>query len=310
MDHLPERKRRELDRITSILFEELDDKLAISTSKKRKRGRILKIILFGSYARGNWVDDPEGRYFSDYDLLVIVNNDELTEMGVFWRAAEDRILHDPQVKTTASLMFHTLDEVNSHLLDGHYFWCDIIRDGIMLYELVERSPNGKRKYTFTKSKKLTPQHAFDMASQYHRECRDAAERFLKLAHTALESGWHQESAFLLHQATESAYAKILLVFALYRPKQHNIKKLRDYAEEHDSRLRDAWPRGRKPFDRYFDLLRRAYIEARYSPHYETTMEILHWQAEHVEVLIDLVNQSCREHLTHLETEALDASKQI
>jgi len=35
-------------------------------------GKLLKIILFGSYARGDWVDDSVGRYLSDYDLLVVV----------------------------------------------------------------------------------------------------------------------------------------------------------------------------------------------------------------------------------------------
>ena len=54
--HLPDRKRRELERVAAILFDEFDDALKTKLSMKGKRGRILKLILFGSYARGDWVE--------------------------------------------------------------------------------------------------------------------------------------------------------------------------------------------------------------------------------------------------------------
>ncbi len=77
LDHLPEGKRQELARVLEILFREFEDATR-SRSSARKQGRILKVLLFGSYARGDWVDDPVGGYKSDYDLLVVVNADELT----------------------------------------------------------------------------------------------------------------------------------------------------------------------------------------------------------------------------------------
>jgi predicted nucleotidyltransferase len=42
----------------------------------KKKGRILKIILYGSYARGGWVDEPHTAkgYQSDFDLLIIVSD--------------------------------------------------------------------------------------------------------------------------------------------------------------------------------------------------------------------------------------------
>jgi hypothetical protein len=50
--------------------------------------------LFGSYARGDWVEDPVGRYFSDYDLLVVVNHDDLTDLAEFWEKTESQLLAD------------------------------------------------------------------------------------------------------------------------------------------------------------------------------------------------------------------------
>src|SRR3546814_6103685 len=59
----------------------------------RRNGRILKVILFGSYARGDWVEAPQdaNQYRSDYDILVIVNQNELADRATYWADAERRI---------------------------------------------------------------------------------------------------------------------------------------------------------------------------------------------------------------------------
>lgn len=51
IDHLPQKKQGELTRVVDILHAEFDDALAESSADWKKSGRILKIILFGSYAR-------------------------------------------------------------------------------------------------------------------------------------------------------------------------------------------------------------------------------------------------------------------
>ena len=84
------------------------------------------------------------------------------------------------------------------------------------------------------------------------------------------------------------------------PSKHGIKHL---AEELDQRLIEAWPRGRRPYDRTFDLLRRAYVEARYSKHYEITKEELEWLADRVRHLQALVETVCTERLAQLKAQA-------
>src|SRR3546814_18356758 len=69
---------------------------------------------------------------------------------------------------------------------------------------------------------------------------------------------------MLHQATERAYICFLLVRKLYFPKSHNIKFLCSLAEDSEPRLIAAWPRDRRLDRRRFQLLKRAYVEARYS----------------------------------------------
>jgi predicted nucleotidyltransferase len=55
-----------------ILFEEFEARLGGTTKPSKKAGRILKLVLYGSYARGDWVDNQIGGYRSDYEIPVVV----------------------------------------------------------------------------------------------------------------------------------------------------------------------------------------------------------------------------------------------
>jgi predicted nucleotidyltransferase len=138
LDHLPLAKQHELADVQRILFAEFEDALAGRNAPHRKAGRILKIILFGSYARGDWVSDPVGGYFSDYDILVVVNHEELTDATEYWNAAEDHLLRQQEVtgriRTPVNLIVHSLTDLNKQLKRGRPFFVDIVRDGIALYE--------------------------------------------------------------------------------------------------------------------------------------------------------------------------------
>ena len=84
LEHLPPHKQREIERVVEIIFEEFEDALALATQDWKRKGRISKIILYGSYARGGWVDEPHTAkgYQSDYDLLIIVNDKRLRQQRV------------------------------------------------------------------------------------------------------------------------------------------------------------------------------------------------------------------------------------
>ena len=55
LDHLPEHKRAQITAVAALL------------SASAPMG---KLILFGSYARGDWVEDLESHYISDFDFLA------------------------------------------------------------------------------------------------------------------------------------------------------------------------------------------------------------------------------------------------
>lgn len=280
LDHLPGSKQQDLARIVEILFAEFDDATALSTQNWKKQGRILKVILYGSYARGDWVADPVGGYYSDYDILVVVNDDRLTDPVDYWYKAEDRFLRDYAVTKRLSaevgLIVHSMKDVNQQLSRGRPFFVDIVRDGIALYQLDSSE--------FDTPKSLSPEEVRKEAQQYFDLWFPKAASGLKLAKFAISEGENNDAAFLLHQTTERLYHCLLLVLTLYSPKSHKIKFLRDKSEDIARDLIPVWPRDSKFGRRCFELLQQAYVNARYSPHYKITGPELEWLVERIELL--------------------------
>lgn len=56
LDHLNLQKQKEVTYIRKVILEELETRLRKSTSKRVARYRILKLVLYGSFARGTWFD--------------------------------------------------------------------------------------------------------------------------------------------------------------------------------------------------------------------------------------------------------------
>ena len=221
------------------------------------------------------------------------NHDDLTDIAHYWYVAEDRILRDAEIGRPVNIIVHSLDEVNQSLKRGEYFWVDIARDGIILYELP--------CHPLATPMPLTPADAYNMADRYFGEWLPSIDRALSTAADQVgkgadDLGWRKDAAFTLNQAVERAYICFLLVRTLYFPRSHNIKFLRSLAEDSEPRLIDAWPRERRIDRRRFQLLKRAYVEARYSTAYEIGVEELNAILECVRTLRDIVEQVSRERL--------------
>ena len=184
---------------------------------------------------------------------------------------------------------HSLHDVNDQLSRGRPFFVDIARDGKVLYE--------EEGHPLAQPKPLTKEEARAEARRYFDQWSRLSQEALIGAELMLGRNIWRDGAFMLHQATERAYHCLLLTLTLYSPKSHRIKVLRSKAEDLDKRLVAAWPRDNRLARRRFELLSRAYVEARYSPNYEITTEELGWLVERVKVLQGLVEASCLERLS-------------
>ena len=295
LEHLPDGKRRELAFVVEAIREGFEFAIARRTMPRLRGGRLLKVILFGSYARGDWVEDPVGRYFSDYDLLVVVDREELTDVPEFWAKTEERLLEElasgQHLRTPVSLIYHSLEDVNEKLRLGRYFFMDIVRDGIVLFE--------EPGFAFAEPQPLSAAQAAQETRDYYDEWFESAATFLKTSIHLSDEGRPKEAAFLLHQATERFYHCLFLVRTLYSPKTHNLNQLRQLIEDVEPRLTQVWPRETKFERRCYELLREAYVKARYSRHYRITGEQLEWLSGRVELLQRIVRELCEERIAVL-----------
>jgi hypothetical protein len=131
----------------------------------------------------------------------------------------------------------------------------------------------------------------------------SAARTVPLSQTSDVARYRRHAAFNLHQAAEAAYACFLLTSTFYFPRSHNIKFLRSLTEDKEPRLIEAWPRAGKADRRRFELLKRAYVEARYSANYNISIEDLDALYTCVKRLRDLVEQQCQERIRRLQRES-------
>lgn len=220
--------------------------------------------------------------------MVIVNHEELADITEYWTQADDHLLPEQTVNkrigTPVNFIVHSLTDVNKQLKRGRPCFVDIVRDGIALYEAPD--------HPFEQPKALPPEEALAEAKASFEHWFPLAVHAQRVAKISRVDAVPRDAAFLLHQAVERLYHCTLLVLTLYSPKSHKLNFLRSQAERIAPTLIDAWPHDTRSAQRCFELLRRAYVDARYSPHYKISDDELEWLIERVAVLQTLVHEVC------------------
>jgi uncharacterized protein len=268
--HLPEAKQAQLAAMAVAIREVAPAEL---------------VLLFGSHARGNWVEDPETGYMSDFDLLVVVESPAIAEKDELWSEVERRI-RPLAAPTPATLIVHDIKFLNKEIRRGQYFFSEIVAEGVLLYT--------SKRFDLAKPKASTPEERKALAQEYFDHWFTSAGRFFVTFEHHLAHGWNPEAAFELHQATERYYATALLVFSGYKPASHDIEALGNQVGALHPDLDEPIPKSLPEDERLFKLLKKAYIEARYSRSYRITAEELAILGERVRALAGRIERACRE----------------
>lgn len=282
VENIPDNKREELKKLTEL----------ISGIDK-----VEMLILFGSYAKGDWVEDSYVEndtiyeYRSDFDLLVVLRHENFSLKFKIEELVKSQLIETGEVSTPVSLIFHGIKHFNQALSIGNYFFKDIKEEGIVLYD------SGKHKLTSPKA--LTPIQYQEKAQEYYDQWFVSANEFIIDFNNAFERDSFKQAAFLLHQAVERYYTTILLVFTDYRPKDHNLETLGIKVEMCDKRF-DVFPKSTNESKRLFELLKRAYIDARYKmKEYHITKADLEYLSARVAELKQLTEEICLEKIRQL-----------
>lgn len=189
LSHLPDYKQEQLKKIAATIVKAVDPE---------------QVILFGSHATGRWVEHrySEGgityEYISDYDILVITKSGEHRKDYEIQDIIENRCIY----KTPVTVIVHDIDFVNKMLSEGQYFFTDIEKEGILLYDsgnvaLAERKP-------------LSAAEAKAVAQKYYDQWDRSSVGFLNSAVRNVAEREYKIAAFELHRAAERAYNAVVL----------------------------------------------------------------------------------------------------
>ncbi|MCK6471417.1 MAG: HEPN domain-containing protein [Planctomycetes bacterium] len=279
--HLPKHLQEQLAGIRDCILDLAKDDLAM-------------IVLFGSYARGNWVDDryTEGqityRYQSDFDILLVVNERRMAQQrqASQLEAAIKRRLQRQALDTPATnFITHDIVDLNKRLTRGNYFFTDIKREGRILFD--------SGRYKLARRGKLEPvERQRNAQDEFDHWFKSAGGFFRDFKH-AFQHRDYSVAAFHLHQAVERYYHAVLLTCTGYKTKSHDIEKLGRMAGNLDAALFQVFPRDTDFERKCFELLKSAYIDARYKRSFKIGKRELTYLGERVENLRTLVRKFCK-----------------
>ncbi len=281
LSHLPEHKQAELKAIKEALIPRYSE--------------IEMIILFGSYARGTFVEDKyveKGityEYKSDYDLLIMMSKNGHANSDTLTSSITGRI-EELNLPTPVNPIFHGVEFVNHELREGNYFFDEIKRDGILLFTT--------NRYQLEEKREFSAEEAQAKAKDYFDSWFKSANMFFvdfesNMKRGVIDKDHYKQAAFLLHQATERFYGSIQLVFTGYKPKTHDIEILGKLAKALDMEFGKVFPRATVQERQRFSLLKKAYVEARYNMDYTISKADLDYLNERVQLLRDLTKKICK-----------------
>ncbi|MEP7220442.1 MAG: HEPN domain-containing protein, partial [Bacteroidota bacterium] len=238
--------------------------------------------------------DPRSfEYQSDFDIYVLVEDRKHARKGTRWQRVENRLRRE--VSTPVGLLVDGVGAFDSYVREGRYFYTDIRRLGIVLYD--------SGKFELSEPRELSPDQRLERAGEEFDQWFTSATDFVFAYQSMFDTGRYKIAAFQLHQAVERFYSAVLLVFTNYKPKLHDIERLDQLAAGQAPELVPVFPRATPEEERHFDLLRRAYIEARYDKAYSITKEELEWLAERVRMLKTITEQVCQERIKKFRRDA-------
>lgn len=285
--HLPKDKQHELQVIVNRILERLPE--------------TQMIILYGSYATGKYVEYDRQiefgvctEYMSDFDLLVVTNGTQLEKSRDTLNSIEDWYDNRRRDGTPLQIIFEEIETLNRYISDRRYFYTDIKKEGIMLYDT--------GKFKLARRRKLSFQEIKQQAQEYYEEKYESAFGFFDTAKYNYSKERYKLASFDLHQATENAFKAVRLAYTLYSGKLHNLKKLiRIVKKFSPDGYSSIFPRRTAEDKRLFALLQAAYIEARYNPKFAVTKQDIDALIPIIERLLALTKRLCEERIKEYDS---------
>lgn len=293
IDFLPERKQRDLRELVALVRKEIKD--------------VVMVILYGSYAKNSYVECDERHdfgvktfYISDYDILIVTKKrlgGKESTVGSRIRAEFLETKNNREFYTRPQFINESIKELNNALSEGHYFYVDILTQGVVLYDSGEYQLATPRELNFCEIEKR--------AQKYYGVKFSRGKGFIRYTQVPYEEKDYVICSFFLHQSTESFLKTIPLVYILYGYKEHDLEFLIEKCKPYTMELVKVFPRDTPEEKRLFELLRSAYVEARYNDDFIVTKEDIDALIPKVELLREIVEKVCRERFDYYKQKIIE-----
>jgi predicted nucleotidyltransferase/HEPN domain-containing protein len=283
ISHLPQIKQDELTKIVAMICDNCSD--------------VEKIILFGSYARGNYKEakdlepDRKSGHVSDYDILVVTAKKDTALDPTLWKKISE-ICHKLNLSADPRIITHDIEALNIKLAERQYFYRDAKKEGILLYDT--------NNFKLADDRDLTPKEKQRIARDHFEHWFNKAKDFWDTFDLMLKKGKFTSAAFHLHQVAESSYKTLHLVFTNYCPNEHLLETLGFEAKDFHEDLKTIFSQSTEEDESCFKLLEYAYIGGRYDPRYYISKEDLEILAKDVKKLLELTEKICQEKIISFE----------
>lgn len=279
ISYLPKRKQNELN----FFVEQIRKRLPEAEM----------VILYGSYARNEYVERDERDEhgiptikISDYDIMVLTISISDKKAGVIFDNIEDLYFKDIDKQTPVQFINDNIKNFNKAIEEGRYFETEIKKEGVILYD--------SGRFKLARIRKLNFEEIKERAQEYFNDKFDKGNDFLEQAKFAYQREKYVMASFQLHQACENYYYAIRLTFTLKSNKQHNLSKLTASVSGFSPELDTIFPLKTEEDKRLFSLIKAAYVDARYNPHFVVNKEDIDALIPEVELLRDIAKRMCED----------------
>lgn len=276
LSHLPENNIKELETITQRII---------------NTGLPCMIILYGSFARGDW-KDPNGLYMSkksDYDILVLTKDERDCED---LKKRIEKMFDNSQ--TIVQNMVRTIGFVNMHLREKQYFFTEIKNQGKILY--------AEKNLTLAEAENLTATRLREIAELDFKQWYGQAKGFLKNAHFSHNENEYKLASFMIQQSVENCYTATEMVYSRNNPYEHRLTILRMNAKRYVPEIDQYFPLETKEEKDLFYHLDAAYIGGRYidKEHYKVSKEQLSYWEKEAQKLLEITQKVCLKKIEDLK----------
>lgn len=254
-----------------------------------------KIICFGSFSHRmvrkscfGEVEDESRTMRNCYSLLVVLPVSRISAGAVVQQQVEEAA----KPFAEATVIVHTMEEVNAALQNGSTFFTTICNKGAVLYD------HNTEPFTSPGTGKPLAKRII-RREEFWNKWHDLAQGFLQGAAFYQSINRNNLAVYLLHQATQHGYAGVLRVMVGYRTNAQSLRRLLRLVEMTVPHLSLSLPP--LPADtQLVDILLKGYSDARYKDTFEVTDAQVATLMDHVARLIDTADAACRKRIQQLK----------